>query len=96
MKEISHSLYDDFPEYRERINQLKLENEKFARLASEYHKVDHRVRGLEMTDIPVSDQTFEELKLHRLHLKDVLYRMLQPGKPETGVPPGVLPNRASP
>ena len=77
MKEIRHSLYDDFPNYRERINQLKLEDEKFARMASEYHKIDHRVRGLEMNDIPASDQAFEELKLKRLHLKDELYRMLR-------------------
>ncbi len=79
MKEISHSLYDDFPKYRERINQLKLENQTFARMAAEYHKIDHRVRGLEMNDIPASDQTFEELKLKRLHLKDKLYRMLNSG-----------------
>lgn len=79
MSEISHSLYDDFPEHRERINQLKLENQEFARMAWEYHKIDHRVRGLEMNDVPASDQTFAEMKLKRLHLKDELYRMLQPG-----------------
>ena len=79
MREFSHSLYDDFSEYRVRINQLKLENEKFARMATEYHKLDHRIYGLEMNNIPASDQMFEELKLRRLHLKDELYRMLQTG-----------------
>jgi uncharacterized protein YdcH (DUF465 family) len=78
MSEINHSLYNDFPKYRERINQLKLENEEFARMAAEYHKIDHQVRGLEMNDIPVADHTFEELKYKRLNLKDKLYRMLQP------------------
>ena len=81
MREFSHSLYDDFSEYRVRINRLKLENEKFARMATEYHKIDHRICGLEMNNIPVSDQAFEELKLRRLHLKDALNRMLQTGCP---------------
>jgi len=78
MSELSHSLYDDFPEYRDRINQLKLESENFCRMATEYHRIDHRVRGLEMNGIPVTDETLEELKYKRLHLKDQLFRMLQP------------------
>ncbi len=78
MSDLSHhSLYDDFPEYHDRINQLKLENEKFARLATEYHQLDHSVRGLESRDVPTSDQHFEELKIRRVHLKDELYQMLQ-------------------
>jgi len=77
MSEIHHSLYDDFPDCRERINQLKLENEDFARLAAEYHKIDHHVRGLEMNDVPMSDKSFEELKYKRLVLKDELYRILK-------------------
>jgi len=77
MSDFSHSLYDDFPEYHERINQLKLENEEFARMAKEYHKIDHSVRGLEMQKIPTTDQHFEELKLRRVHLKDELYHMLK-------------------
>lgn len=78
MSELSHSLYDDFPEYRDRINQLKLESENFFRMATEYHRIDHRVGGLEMNGIPVTDETLEELKYKRLHLKDQLFRMLQP------------------
>ena len=77
MSELRHSLYDDFPKYHDRINQLKLENEDFVRMAAEYHKIDHRVRGLEMSGIPVADETLEELKYKRLHLKDQLFRMLQ-------------------
>ncbi len=77
MLDLNHSLYDDFPEYHDRINQLKLENEEFARLAMEYHKIDHSVRGLESRDVPTSDQYFEELKIRRVHLKDELYKMLR-------------------
>lgn len=77
MSERSHSLYDDFPEYHQLINQLKLENEDFARMATEYHKLDHSVRGLESRNVPVEDHVFEELKIKRVYLKDELYHMLQ-------------------
>ena len=77
MSNLHHSLYDDFPEYHDRIHQLKLENEEFARKATEYHKIDHSVRGLENRQIPTTDQHFEELKIRRVHLKDELYRMLR-------------------
>lgn len=76
MSDISHSLYDDFPEYRERIHQLKLEDATFARKAMEYHKIDHSVRGLEGRDVPTTDQHYEELKFRRVHLKDELYFMI--------------------
>ncbi|MEJ2530695.1 MAG: hypothetical protein P8Y92_02745 [Halioglobus sp.] len=45
MSDFSHSLYQDFPEYHDLINRLKLEDSEFARVASEYHKLDHSVRG---------------------------------------------------
>lgn len=77
MSDLDHSLYHDFPEHHQRINQLKLEDEEFARLATEYHKLDHSVRGLEARDVPTSDDYFERLKLRRLQLKDELYRKLR-------------------
>ena len=77
MSDFNHSLYNDFPQYADRIRQLKQEDETFARLASEYHKLDHSVRGLEMRNIPTSDENFEQMKLRRVQLKDQILRMLQ-------------------
>ena len=78
MSEIeNHSLINEFPEDRELIHQLKTENPKFARMASEYHDLDHQVRGLESRSIPTSDDNFENLKKRRLLLKDELYAMLK-------------------
>ncbi|ANG64830.1 hypothetical protein A8C75_21690 [Marinobacterium aestuarii] len=77
MSDLNHSLYEDFPQYAARIRQLKEENETFARLASEYHKLDHSVRGLEMRNIPTSDDNFEQMKQRRVQLKDQLLKMLQ-------------------
>ena len=77
MSDLNHSLYEDFPQYAERIRQLKNENEAFARLASEYHKLDHSVRGLEMRNIPTSDENFEQMKRRRVQLKDQILLMLK-------------------
>ena len=77
MSDLNHSLYTDFPDYRQQIEQLKLNSDEFARMAKEYHQLDHKVRGLEMTKVPVTDQTFVALKSRRLQLKDELYKRLQ-------------------
>ena len=77
MSDLNHSLYADFPQYRERIQSLKLNSPEFARKAQEYHRLDHSVRGLEMAHITTSADQAGHLKMRRLKLKDELYRMLQ-------------------
>ncbi|NRB38760.1 MAG: DUF465 domain-containing protein [Pseudomonadales bacterium] len=77
MPDINHSLYADFPHQYDVINQLKLENADFSQLAAKYHKIDHHVRGLQMRNIPVSDQFFSSMKIQRSQLKDQLYTMIQ-------------------
>ncbi|MBY4675609.1 YdcH family protein [Marinobacterium arenosum] len=77
MSELSHSLYNDFPQYRERIQQLKHSNEEFARMAAEYHRIDHSIRGLETRGVPTSNDSFEQMKRRRVQLKDALFQMLQ-------------------
>ncbi|MFC6670867.1 YdcH family protein [Marinobacterium aestuariivivens] len=77
MSDLNHSLYQDFPQYADRIRQLKQEDATFARLASEYHKLDHSVRGLEMRNVPTTDENYEQMKLRRVQLKDQILRLLQ-------------------
>ena len=72
----NHSLANEFPEFKERIHDLKLADEQFAQMANEYNALVHKIRGLEMNGIPVSDSTFNEMKLRGLHLKDQLYHRL--------------------
>lgn len=71
-----HDLVHEFPEHREKIHQLKMNNAHFARLFDEYHVVTRDVERLEGEGVPVSDDTFDELKKKRLQLKDQLYSML--------------------
>ncbi len=73
----NHNLDNEFPESIELIQQLKRDDPQFAQMASEYHALDHKVRGLEMCDIPTSDENYEDLKKRRLYLKDQLYSVIR-------------------
>ncbi|MBK6638383.1 MAG: DUF465 domain-containing protein [Rhodocyclaceae bacterium] len=71
-----HDLHHEFPEFSEAIHSLKTDNKHFAKLFNEYHDITGNVEKLAGQDIPVADETFEELKKKRLKLKDELYAML--------------------
>ena len=72
-----HNLLHEFPEFKDKIHQLKTSNHHFARLFDEYHLATAEVEKLEGLGVPVADASFEELKKKRLKLKDELYGMLR-------------------
>ena len=73
----SHDLFHEFPEYRDRIAELKDANPKFARLYDDYHVVNAEVERIELELETPSDQYTETLKKQRLHLKDEIYAILR-------------------
>ncbi len=72
-----HDLIHEFPEYRDRIHDLKVGNNHFARLFDEYHDLDHEIHRIETGVENTSDDYLEERKKRRLFLKDELYRMIR-------------------
>ena len=72
-----HDLLHEFPEHRETIHNLKMDNAHFARLFDEYHEIDHEVHRIETGVENTSDEYLEERKKMRLYLKDELYRMIR-------------------
>lgn len=72
-----HDLIHEFPEYKDRIHELKTTNEQFAKLFDEYHEVEHEVRRIEEGIETTSDEYLEERKKIRLSLKDQLFEMLK-------------------
>lgn len=73
----NHPLARDFPEFKDKIHALKLNDAHFARLHREYEDVDKAVVRLE-TGVEHSSATeLEDKKLKRVHLKDELYAMLK-------------------
>lgn len=75
----NHDLIHELPEFREKIHEMKMSNNHFARLFDEYHEVDHEVRRIEQELETPTDEYTEELKKKRLHLKDALFEMLKEG-----------------
>jgi len=72
----AHDLLHEFPEHKERIHQLKVENAHFARLFGEYHELDHQLHRVQQGIETPADETVEGLKKKRLHLKDELLTMI--------------------
>jgi uncharacterized protein len=72
-----HNLLNEFPEYKERIHELKLTDRHFSNLFDEYHMLDREILRIELGIETPSDQYTEDLKKKRVHLKDELYRLLQ-------------------
>lgn len=73
----NHSLVNEFPEYREKIHQLKTQNAHFGRLFSQYDTLTHDVQRIEAGAEAASDERLETLKKQRLHVKDELFAMLK-------------------
>lgn len=71
-----HDLAHEFPEHKERIHQLKMENAHFAKLFNQYNELTTKIEVLENNEVPVADESIEEMKKQRLALKDELYAML--------------------
>ena len=72
-----HDLIHEFPEYKDKIHELKTRDPQFAKLFDEYHEVEHEVRRIEENIETTSDEYLEEQKKKRLYLKDQLFAMLK-------------------
>lgn len=77
MANIPHELAEEFPADAARIHALKASDAHFARLVDEYHEVNRAVHGAESRAEPTDDAREEELRRHRLALKDQIWQMLR-------------------
>ena len=76
MSHTPHELHEEFPEYAEKMSDLKTSDAHFAKLFEEYHEVNRAIHGSE-THVKPTDQFHEaEMRKERGALKDQLYRML--------------------
>ncbi len=71
-----HDLHHEFPEYLDSIRALQASSEQFGQFLGEYQQLTREVERLEEEDLPVHDFTIENMKKHRVWLKDQMYRML--------------------
>lgn len=77
MSHTPHEIVDDFPEYADKIRDLKLSHTHFARLIEEYHDLNRAVHRAE-TNIEPLDELYEgEMRKKRADLKDQIYHILR-------------------
>lgn len=72
-----HELAEEFPEHKDKIHRLKSEDEHFAKLADEYHRVNRDIHRMETDVEPVSEDTEHALRRRRVQLKDQIAAYLR-------------------
>jgi uncharacterized protein YdcH (DUF465 family) len=76
MSHTPHELAEEFPEFVEKMSDLKQSDAHFAKLADEYHDLNRQVHRAETNVEPMSEQAEGELRKQRSALKDEIYGML--------------------
>lgn len=71
-----HDLYSEFPDRRDAIDALKVSHPQFGRMFAQYNRLTGKVEDLEEHDMPVADFTLEDMKKHRVKLKDQIFDYL--------------------
>ena len=71
-----HDLVHEFPEHKERIHELKMNDKHFQHLYDKYNDINNEIIKIEDGHLTPSDEYTEELKVKRLHLKDELLNIL--------------------
>ena len=66
-----------FPEFRDRISQLKTVDAHFARLFDKHNALDQQIKNIEAHLEAGSAEDVENLKKEKLKLKDELYQILK-------------------
>ena len=74
-----HPLVKEFPEHRDAIHRLKMQNNHFHNLMDKYEDLDKQIFRIEDGSEPTEDLIVEQMKKVRLALKDALYHIIQAG-----------------
>lgn len=71
-----HDLHHEFPELEQQIHSLKTSDDHFRKLFDEYHEINNDIHRFETGAEAVSDETLNQFRIKRVHLKDELYQLL--------------------
>ena len=71
-----HDLHHEFPELSEKIHALKISDNHFKKLFTEYHDINNEVHSIETGAVVTTDETLDLLRTKRVYLKDQLYKFL--------------------
>lgn len=71
-----HDLRHEFPEMEDKIHELKTTDAHFRKLFDEYHELNNEIHSIETGAEATADEVLNQLRIHRVHLKDQLYAIL--------------------
>ena len=77
MSNTPHELHEEFPEYAEKLHELKVSNAHFGKLSDDYHDVNRAIHRAESEVEPTDDFHLDEMRKTRLMLKDQIAAMLR-------------------
>lgn len=72
-----HDPEHEFPEFENKIREMKEKDPEFAKIYGEYQAIDDEIFRIEQQIETPSDFYTEDLKKKRLMLKDQLYEILR-------------------
>lgn len=70
MSHTPHELAEEFPEHKEKIHDLKMNDAHFSKMVDKYHEVNRAVHRMETRIEPVTDEVEEQTRRERMQLKD--------------------------
>lgn len=77
MSHTPHELAEEFPEFVEKMSQLKVSDAHFAKMADEYHELNRKVHRAETNVEPREELSEVDLRKRRGALKDEIYTYLK-------------------
>ena len=72
-----HNLLHEFPQYEDKIHQLKVTNPHFRSLSDAYHELEHEIHRINADVEVVTDEYGHALKAKFLFMKDELLALLK-------------------
>jgi uncharacterized protein len=74
---LKHDLAHEFPEYLEKMRELKTSDQHFANLFTSYDETNKAITHYEQGAGAITDEALEEMKKKRLKTKDDIYQILR-------------------
>lgn len=74
-----HNLVNEFPQHKQKIHDLKMNDQHFKKLFDEYENVDIDIHRIETGAEVTKDEVLNGLRTKRVHLKDQISGLLNLG-----------------
>ncbi len=76
MSHTPHELAEEFPDYAEKMSELKQSDAHFAKLADEYHDINRAIHRAETDVEPTDDLNMATMRKQRMGLKDQIWGLI--------------------